>query len=361
MLPPVKQRLPYITGDLPGIGGQLRAQPDDFRVDEVPSYEPSGVGDHLFIHIEKRTLTTPQVVDQLAKTMNVRAGDIGYAGLKDRHAITSQWLSLPPPCTPEAVRTAAQSLGPDVIIRRVEHHNHKLRTGHLKGNRFRLRVRTPNFSTPNAAERATQILTRLAKPPGAPNWFGAQRFGRSGDNADIGRALLSGAPQRRAPRGRARRFYISAFQSALFNEYLAARMQAGQFATVLAGDLLRKIATGGTFTCDDVATDQARLDTGELVATGPMYGHQMRIPEENTPAGSLERTVLAKHELTLDSFRPLGKLATGTRRTNAIVPQDIEVTDIETDCIEVAFQLPKGCYATAIMREVMKPETEFPG
>jgi tRNA pseudouridine13 synthase len=169
--------LPYLTADLPGIGGTLRTTPDDFFVDEEPAYPASGTGDHVFVRFEKRGVTTPQAVERIARALAVQPRDVGVAGMKDRHAVTRQWISLPPPVTPEAVRALVLE---DIAIVEVARHNHKLRTGHVRTNRFLLVVRGVE---PDGAQRARTILAHLAAAPGAPNWYGEQRFGRDGDNA----------------------------------------------------------------------------------------------------------------------------------------------------------------------------------
>jgi len=181
--------LPYLTAELPGIGGVLRTTPEDFFVDEEPAYPPKGEGEHVFVKIEKRGLTTQMAVERIAKALNVKARDIGVAGMKDRHAVTRQWLSLPPPTQPEAAQALALE---DVAILEVARHPHKLRTGHVRGNRFRLRVRGVAPDSEVAVANARAILDRLAQPPGAPNWYGEQRFGRDGDNAARGRAIVNG-------------------------------------------------------------------------------------------------------------------------------------------------------------------------
>lgn len=327
--------LPYLTADLPGTAGVLRASPDDFVVDELPAYAPAGTGDHVFARIEKRELTTPQAVERIARALGVAARDIGYAGMKDRHAITRQWISVMAPLP--AVRALAV---PDVTVLESERHPHKLRTGHLRGNRFTLRVRG---TTSDAAARATKIFDGLQV--GAPNWYGEQRFGKDGDNAARGRAIVLGeAP---APRDkRLAKLLVSALQSELFNTWLVARMTDGLYARALDGDVLHKLG-GGLFTCDDPATDTQRLAAGELAITGPMFGPRMRAAERD--AGSRETAILAAAQL--DAFPRA--LAEGTRRDAAIRIGDASVTPIE-DGIEVAFTLPSGAYATAVMREVMK-------
>jgi tRNA pseudouridine13 synthase len=339
--------LPYLTADLPGTGGVLRARDEDFFVDEEPAYLPSGTGDHVYVRIEKRGMTTRHAVQQIARALGVPDRDIGVAGMKDRHAVTRQWLSLPPPTTVEA----AQALGLEGIgVLEVSRHGNKLRTGHVRANRFVLRV---TGAEAGAVERAQAILARLAAAPGAPNWYGEQRFGRDGDNATKGRELVSGA--RRFGRDRKLdRLFVSALQSELFNQWLIARMADGLYRRVLAGDVLKKRA-GGMFICEDAATDEARLVAGELVLTGPMFGDKMRRPTEGSPAAEREAAILAASGLADGAFGTVRALAEGTRREATIEVADAVVTaGADGGTFEVAFALPGGAYATAVMREVMK-------
>ena len=340
--------LPYLTAELPGIGGVLRTTPEDFFVDEEPAYPPKGEGEHVFVKIEKRGLTTQMAVERIAKALNVKARDIGVAGMKDRHAVTRQWLSLPPPTQPEAVQALALD---DVAILEVARHPHKLRTGHVRGNRFRLRVRGVAPDSEVAVANARAILDRLAQPPGAPNWYGEQRFGRDGDNAARGRAIVNGEG---FPRDRKlARLLVSALQSELFNQWLTARMSDGLYATVLVGDVLHKVG-GGMFTSEDAAVDTARLRAGEVVLTGPMFGDSMRASPDGTPAAEREAAILSAAGLARDSFSTVRAIAEGTRRDATIAVADPSVTAIDNGGIEVAFSLPGGAYATAVMRELMK-------
>lgn len=349
--------LPYLTADLPGTGGVLRAASDDFRVEEIPAYTPAGEGDHVFIWIEKRDLSTPQAAEHLARALGVRAQDVGWAGMKDRRAVTRQWLSLPPPCAPEAAR--ALDL-PGVTVLEVARHRHKLRTGHLRGNRFTLRVRDTDVDADAAASRARAILDRLGQPPGSPNWFGAQRFGADGKNAELGRELLTGSGAR-APRGRQKRLYVSALQSALFNDHLTRRLRDGLLARVIEGDVLQKRESGGLFVTDAPDVDQPRLEAGEIVPTGPMFGHRMRCPGPDTAASAREAEVLAAAGLSLADFDRAGKLGAGTRRPMTVDIGRTTVTAAGERTIELSFALPSGAYATALLREVIKGSNPFPG
>jgi tRNA pseudouridine13 synthase len=340
--------LPYLTAALVGTGGTLRTTDEDFVVDEELPYAPSGAGDHVFVRIEKRGTTTVDAARALARALGVRDRDIGIAGMKDRHAVTRQWLSLPPPVAPEQALAVD---APGVRVLEAHRHAHKLRTGHVRANRFVLRVRGVDAG---AAERARQILAALSVPPGTPNWYGEQRFGRDGDNAARGRALITGERSLGRDR-RLDRLMISALQSQLFNDWLTARIGDGLYRAVLAGDVLHKRG-GGMFVCEDPATDQARLAAGELVATGPMFGDRMRLPGPASPALAREDEVLARAGLARDAFSPqrVRALAEGTRRDAAVEVAGATVAPVDGSTIEVAFALPGGAYATAVMREVMK-------
>jgi len=262
----------------------------------------------------------------------------------------------------DAVRAGAV---PGVIVHQAVRHRHKLRTGHLRGNRFTVCVRDTDVPAEEAAERARAVLAHLARPPGSPNWYGAQRFGADGDNATQGRALLvgerGGQGGRRSSHGRQKRFLISALQSALFNEYLRQRLVDGLFGRVIEGDILQKQGSGGIFGTTEPAVDQVRLEAGEIVPTGPMFGHSMRNPAPGSAAAERESRVLAAEDLTLDMFRRAGNLGTGTRRPLAVAVDRTDVAVTAERAIAVSFALPAGAYATALLREVVKGPTPFPG
>jgi tRNA pseudouridine13 synthase len=341
--------LPYWTTDLPGIAGAIKCREEDFVVDEIPAYAPSGTGDHVFVRLEKRDLNTAFAVGKLARALGVRDRDIGVAGQKDRRAITTQWLSLPPPITPEQA-LALELEGMKIL--EATRHNHKLRTGHLRGNRFRLIVRNVTGDPATVTAAATAILARLAEAPGAPNWYGEQRFGRAGDNAARGRAFVTGeAPQ---PKDRKQaRFLVSALQSSLFNDWLTARLADGLYRVALAGDVMHKRA-GGMFDCTEPEVDTPRIAAGEITPTGPMFGVSMRAPAPG-PAADREAAILAAAGLSLDEFRSVSAIAEGARRDAAIEVTDPVVRQGEdAGTLEVSFALPAGAYATVVMREVMK-------
>jgi tRNA pseudouridine13 synthase len=345
----VSAPLPFASAGLPGSGGRLKASPEDFRVEELPAYLPSGAGPHLYLRVEKRDRTTRDVLRELGRALGVAERDAGYAGLKDRAAVTTQWLSFPVARDPEPASLAGQGFR----VLAASRHQNKLRPGHARGNAFTVVVRGGDLA------RARACAAALAAS-GLPNFFGPQRFGRDGANAALGRALLSPEPPpeaRRAARDRfLKRFALSALQAELFNRWLAERMADGCFAQALAGDVLKKLDTGGLFLCEDPAADGARLARFEVSPAGPMFGHKLK-PAAGEAAAREARLLLAEG-LTLADFERGGGEAEGTRRASRL--------RVEPALVEVAggyqatFELPKGSYATVVMRELMKDEAELP-
>jgi tRNA pseudouridine13 synthase len=341
--------LPFVTADLPGSGGALRATPEDFRVDEVPAYAPAGSGPHLYLRVEKRGRTTRDALRTLAAALGVPDRDAGYAGLKDKDAVTTQWLSFPVAQDPDPARLAASGL----TVLEVSRHQNKLRPGHVRANRFAVQVRGGDLA------RAEACAAALAAR-GLPNFYGPQRFGVAGDNAAVGRALLRGerTPEvARAARDRfLRRLSISAFQSHLFNRWLVARMTDGLFAAAVEGEVLKKLDSGGLFTCTDPAVDSARVARFEVSPAGPMFGHKLR--PATGPALAREEAVLAAEGVALADFARGGGEAEGTRRAGRL-PIAVSLAAVE-DGYRASFELPRGGYATVVMRELMKAEGELP-
>ena len=341
--------LPFATGDLPGSGGTLRASPEDFRVDEVPAYLPSGAGPHLYLRVEKRGRTTPDVLRALARALGVADRDAGYAGLKDRDAVTTQWLSFPTAKEPGA----AALDGPGLRVLEVSRHANKLRTGHVRANRFSIVVRGGDPARARAA--ADALLAR-----GLPNFFGPQRFGTEGRNAEVGKALLTGAatPEaRRAARDRfLRRLSLSAYQAHLFNLWLTARMADGLFAEALRGDVLKKLDTGGLFVCEDPAVDGPRVARFEVSPAGPIFGHKLRAAAHEALAR--EERILAAEGMTLEAFARGGGEAEGTRRA-ARLRVEVSLEPLPGG-YRAVFELPKGSYATVVMRELVKGDAALP-
>jgi tRNA pseudouridine13 synthase len=396
----------YLTAGLPGTGGVIKARLEDFLVEELPLYSPSGAGEHTFFEIRKTGLSTFQAVRAIARALNVPPIRISYAGLKDAQATTYQVLSVHG-VPPDAV--VALDL-PGIRILWAERHARKLKIGHLRGNRFTIRVRNVDSA---AVPQAQAILDVLAER-GVPNRFGAQRFGMRGDSDRLGRSLVRRDPEgfitaflggpdsaeselvreararfdagqwpealqmfpgamaeeRRAlevlirPGGdyqrataavssRLKTFLVSAYQSALFNQVLDARMDS--LDCVFDGDVAMKHPGHSLFRVEDEAAEQPRAARFEISPTGPIYGYKMM--EASGPQGDLETAVLASEGLTLDDFRIGGGIrARGERRSLRFPVNDPELW--YDDGIALRFWLPRGCYATTVLAEIMKVSSE---
>jgi tRNA pseudouridine13 synthase len=399
--------LPYLTPDLPGIGGDIKQRPEDFFVQEMPLYEASGEGEHVYCEIQKIRLTTFDAIDRIGRALNVSTRDIGYAGMKDAQAISRQLLSIWG-TTPEAVM-ALQI--PDITVQWAARHGNKLRLGHLSGNRFAIKVRGVN---PTDVVKLTATV-KILEERGMPNYFGDQRFGHRQDNDKLGAALVRGDdkgvlslllgtprpdvddedslearaafdagdlehamkyfPRRcgmerrvlarliktgrpRAAAGaideRLRKLWISALQSSLFN--LVASERINTLHTVLQGDLAYKHDNGAVFLVQDAAVEQPRAERFEISPTGPLLGYRMTLPE-GEPL-KLEEAVMAANGLTPGDFRVEGKLKVkGARRPLRVKPENVELSagvDEHGSYIAAGFTLPSGSFATVFMRELIK-------
>jgi tRNA pseudouridine13 synthase len=341
------REVPLLTPHLPGTGGSIRVSEEDFYVEELPLYEASGTGSHLYLIVEKAGRTTPEVAHEIAVALNVRERDVGYAGLKDKRAVAVQRFSVPvPPGSAELERRAAAASGPGWRVRSVALHGNKLRPGHLRGNRFRIVVRGVQ---PGALERAERIASELRRR-GAPNLYGPQRFGKRGDNAALGAAILR---RDAAPRDRfLRRLALSALQAELFNRCLATRLADGLFERAVAGDVMRKRATGGLFICENPAADDERIRAGEIDPAGPLAGHSLFAARGE--AAQREAAVLADAGIDPRSFVVGGGEMEGARRPYRVPVEDLRVEAVTPDALAISFDLPKGSYAACVLREITK-------
>lgn len=397
--------LPRLLADFNPAPGIVKAEAADFFVEELPLYEPSGSGTHTYFQIEKTGLSTMQAVHELAAALNVLRRDIGYCGLKDARAVTRQWLSIE---HVDPARVEALEL-PRIRVLNVSRHGNKLRLGHLRGNRFVVRVRGVN---PDDLARLQDALAALARR-GAPNYFGPQRFGGRGDAWSVGRAMIRGdydealtcvlgrpgvadhGPIRRARqlydegkfadaakywpyafrderraltalargggnRRRAfgvidhstRRLYVSAYQSHLFNQIVAQRLADG-LERLLPGDLALVHASGAVFHVDDAAMEQPRADRLEISPTGPLFGYRMSQPTGRP--GELESALFVREGLSSDAFRAGPLRVKGARRPLRFGPAEAQISlgaDERGSYLALRFMLPRGCYATTLLREL---------
>jgi tRNA pseudouridine13 synthase len=334
--------LPFLTPDLPGVGGEIKVAPAHFVVEEIPLYEACGEGEHVYVCLTREGQTTRALEKELARLFHLRPVDVGYAGLKDKHARVTQTFSLLLHNVDEEAVAARIEASLPVEVVWARRHRNKLKAGHLLGNRFRIVVLNPDRDAP---ERAGRIV-RALKERGVPNFYGAQRFGLRGDNALRGRQALTG----RGPRQRwLRRLLLSAYQSALFNAWLAERVRRGWFDRLLAGDVAKKTDTGGLFDVEDVDVERPRFERREITYTGPIYGSRLRWA--GGEPGDLERQVLEAARATPETLGRAG--LKGSRRQARLFPQELNVTS-HPEGLQLTLALPKGSYATTVLREVMK-------
>jgi tRNA pseudouridine13 synthase len=318
--------------------------PDTFVVEEVPAYTPSGAGEHTFVWVEKRSLTTFDAVNLLARRLGIESRTIGYAGMKDRNATTRQWLSMP-----RVAPELALAAGDDQLrILSAACHGNKLRVGHLRGNRFEVVV--TGLIDAGAGDILAARLARIAAD-GLPNRYGDQRFGMHADNTRRGLALLRGEQLERDHRRR--RLLLSSVQSAVFNQVLAQREAAGQLRQVLSGDVLQKTDSGGVFVTEDPAHDQIRLDAGEIVVTGPMPGGWAREPPPNSAARAIEDQAIAEVGASRQEFTAAGRDLPGARRPLlvgvSLEPPAVLAVPDNPHALRLRFELPAGTYATVLI------------
>lgn len=346
----------YLTHNHAGIGGTIKERPEDFIVEEQPLYQPSGEGEHCYLFVEKRGIDTRVMINALAKHFGVRERDVGVAGQKDAKAITRQLVSIHTPG--KTVDSFPMLQHPSMGVLWADMHTNKLRKGHLKSNRFSIKIRGVDMTTAPRALAVVQLLEKL----GVPNRFGVQRFGSRGDNHELGRAILTGESRRKFGIGR-RRLFLNALQSAVFNLVLDRRIDSGTLGAVCEGDLAWKHDSGSVFAVESGATEdpelKARLAAFEISPSGPMWGDKMS--RCTGASDEAEVSALAAFELAPDDFArsSQSKLVPGVRRPLRIPLTDSEVEggiDEHGGHVRLAFDLPPGSYATAVLREIMKTD-----
>lgn len=334
--------------DLPGLGGRIKTVAEDFDVEEIPSYEPCGEGEHLFLWIEKRGLSSDQMIQHIARGLDISARDIGIAGKKDRQAVTRQFVSVPRKTTD---RVSALNSDNFTVLSSCAHTN-KYSVGHSKGNRFKIFIRDLAVTDPVVIE---QIVQRIEEQ-GFPNFYGIQRFGAQGDTAEIGFKILNGdeasLPKQWRMKAR-KKFALSAAQSFLFNRYLLWRL-IEKGSSLMSGDVVFK-KTGGIFRVEDLETEQRRYLEGELIPAGPIFG------KKTYPAAAealaFENEILARMSINQAVFSEFGKLMLGTRRAIFCRPEGLSHRQSGKD-LYLEFSLPAGSYATVLLAEFMNSGTD---
>ena len=321
-------------------GALIKEKHSDFVVNEELAYEASGIGEHLYIRFRRSDWNTERIASKMAQILSLDKHDYGYAGMKDRHAIVEQSLSFKLPedrFSLEEIRQRLSDHAPELTILSMARHNNKLKRGHIKRNSFTIIVRNLNTAIEALQERANTIQQN-----GCANYYGPQRFGIQYDNIRIGFEVLKGF--KRIKSAHKRDLYSSAIQSALFNIFLDRRIQIKE--SLLLGDVLKKNDTGGLFINEDLVLNQERLKSGELTVCGPMFGYKM-MPTENE-SHEVEMALLEEFHLGINKFKRMK--VSGTRRPLFIYPEKINIVQVDETSYEFSFSLPKGTYATTLLR-----------
>lgn len=359
--------LPLRCGPPTQIRGVIRSTPEDFRVEELPAYDADGTEHaHLLLTMTKRGWSSEAALQEIARALGLRRDTLGMAGLKDRHALTTQWISIP-----AGQETAiAEFNHPDIELGPPKPHRNKLKTGHLRGNKFTLIVREVPRAT---LDTLTSRVERL-KSIGLSNHYGVQRFGHDGQNLGRAQATLRKPLRNRSTRAR---LMCSVGQSAVFNAYCRLRMGRELENVALVGDVLQKTATGGCFVSEDPATDTERIRSGELCITGPMPGSKYKQGPSDSPAALLEAEAAAAagYPDIVEIAARHGKRLPGSRRPILVDPRGLTMAEIsevspgaptnaaldpQTCSIELRFELPSGSYATNLLREILGHDPESP-
>ncbi|MCW8330605.1 tRNA pseudouridine(13) synthase TruD [Photobacterium sp. SDRW27] len=325
----------------PGCQGRLKVLPEHFIVKENLGFEFAGAGEHFMVKIRKTGENTKYVVNELAKACGVKSRDVSWAGLKDRHAVTEQWLSvhLPGKTDPDLTQFVAEHPGIEVL--ETARHDKKLRPGDLIGNWFQLRL--------TELDKPQDVIARLEQVAlkGVPNYFGEQRFGHGGNN--VVKARSWGNDEFRVRDKSKRSFYLSAARSWLFNMVLSNRIEQEKVHTLLAGDSLLQEGDDRGVIAESASADlQAAIDNGTMAITAPMMGDNA-LPTA-ADAEAFEMSIVEQEPLLLKLIRD--NRMRHERRLLLLKPQQMEWQQ-EGEDIVVSFALPAGCFATAVVRELM--------
>lgn len=331
---------PYAWGG-PPLSARLRAQPDDFFVDEDLGFEPDGAGEHVFLRVEKRGANTEWVARAIARFAGVAPDAVSFAGLKDRHAVTRQTFCVPLGLKRELDWSALAD--DEFRVLDAQRHGRKLKRGALRRNRFRIVLRDATGDRDAAQQRLDAIAAH-----GVPNYFGEQRFGRDGANAARAQAMFDGRRVQRHERG----LLLSAARSQLFNDVLARRVAQESWNRALDGEVWMLDGTHSIFGPEPLTPElDARLRRGDIHTTGPLWGRGVLRCGE---------AVAALEQAAADAQSGLarGLEAAGLaqeRRSLRLQAQELDWS-WDGDALCVAFALPAGCYATTLLREVARTD-----
>ena len=319
--------------------GVIRSSPEDFIVEEIPRVSPEGEGSHLWLWVEKRGANTDWVASELAKVAGCAVRDVGYAGMKDRHAVTRQWFSVPLSVDGQAGLEHANI--EDVKILSSSKHGRQLKRGTLNGNRFQLQIRELQGDAVQLRQRLEHI-----REFGVPNYFGPQRFGHGGRNVQQGFDLL----QKKARLKRNKRsIYLSAIRSFLFNHVLAERVRRGNWDSIIDGELVMLNGTQSVFPCAKADQEiEERCKRLDIHPTGPMPGEGGTQPTGST--FELEQEILAAWPELIGVL--VAQRVQASRRALRLYADELN-WNMGNDKLEISFTLPPGTYATTILREIL--------
>ena len=317
--------------------GLIKVTPEDFKVREELAYQPSGTGEHIYLCFRRSDWNTGRISSKISQILEADKHSYGYAGMKDRHALVEQTISVKSALTLEHAREKLMQHASDIEIVAISRHQNKLKRGHLRYNHFQILVKNlKNIKLDAILLRRDSIIQN-----GFLNYYGDQRFGIDFDNIRNGFDVLK--EFKRVKSLHKRKLFINALQAALFNLYLSRRMTDAQ--ELLMGDILKKSDTGGLFIYDN-PSDENRVTAGNCTVCGPIFGHKMMASEKATY--TMEMALLEEFHLGLNKFRRL-KTA-GSRRAFKIYPEYINIEMMNSSELSFQFKLPKGVYATTLLK-----------
>lgn len=329
--------LAYLYGE-PAATALLRSEPSDFVVDEELSFTPTGAGEHMLLLVEKIGQNTQYVAKQIAAAAGLKARLVSYAGLKDRHAVTRQWFCLPVPIKQELNYQHWNIEG--VRILKTVRHQRRLKIGSIKQNHFQLRLRS--VSDKAEVEKRLALITQ-----GVPNYYGEQRFGHDGGNLKLAAKLFAGHS---IPDRQLRGLALSASRSMLFNQQVSARVQQGIFDQLLPGSVVQLDGSGSVFHVEHV--DQAilqRLMEADIHPTAVLPGIGKVL--ESGEALEWQQAQLAPFAHWVQALCNLN--VNTERRATRLKPKTLSY-QWQGDDLELQFALPTGCFATSVLRELVR-------